>query len=276
VRTILKTSTLALVAALLLSTAPASAATLNLGGAGNGGVVNFSGSNTDPNVDVLTNGTVNNGSPNGTATSNALNNGGGPTTASLGLGGTGGTGDADGSVLLDLFGAGDGNDAAVALGSGNGTDGGAALDLFGNGGGGGSGAGGAGSGGDLFGPSGSGNGGTGNGVTANGIRVASLDNSANTRCFAPDPTQIARLTNRHDYSEATLSSWVNASSITIIKTNLCDAARTSIVRDGNVARLQAFVNGNPVLKSFLAKQGQSANDVIAIDKKGDTLTVYVS
>jgi len=91
VRTSLKISTLAVIAAMLL-TVPASALTLNVGGTGSGGVINFGGSNTDPNVDVLTNGTVNNGSPNGTATSNALNNGGGPTTAALNLGGTGGTG----------------------------------------------------------------------------------------------------------------------------------------------------------------------------------------
>jgi len=225
-------------------------------------------------VDVLTNGTVNNGSPNGTAKTNALNNGGGPTSAALNLAGAGGAGDADGNVLLDLFGTGNGNDAAVALGSGNGTDGGAALDLFGTGGSG-SGAGTGGTGGDdLFGPAGGTNGGSGNGLMSNGIRVASLD-GANS-CFAPDATQIARLTNRHDYSAETLSSWVNASTVSIVRTNLCNSARTSIARDANVARLQAFVNGNAALKSFLAKQGRSVDDVIAIDKKGETLTVYVS
>ena len=275
-RTSLKISAIAVIAAMFL-TVPASAVTLNLGGTGSGGVINFGGSNTDPNVDILTNGSVNDGSPNGTATSNALNNGGGPTTAALNLGGTGGPSDANGNVLLDLFGPGNGNDAAVALGSGGGTDGGAALDLFGNGSGGGSGAGGGtGSGDDLFGPSGGTSRASGTGLTGTGIRVASLDNNANAKCFAPDPTQIARLTSRHDYSAVTLSDWVNASSISIVTTNLCDGARNAITHDGNVARLQAFVNGNPVLKSFLAKQGRSASDVIAIDRKGNTLTVYVS
>lgn len=273
-KTSLKISAIAIVAATLL-TAPASALTLNLGGTGSGGVLNFGGSNTDPSVDVLTNGTVNDGSPNGTATTNALNSGNGPTTAALDLDGTSGTGDADGNVLLDLFGTGDGSDATVALGSGNGT-GGAALDLFGNGGGGGSGGPGTGGNDDLFGPSGTGGGSSGNGLSTGGVRVASLDNGVGGQCFAPDATQIARLTNRHDYSENMLSSWLTASSVSIINTNLCNGARSSISRDANVARLQAFVSGNAALKSMLAKQGRSPSDVIAVDKKGDTLTVYVS
>jgi hypothetical protein len=272
VKTGLKISALAVIAAMLL-TAPASSATINIGGTGNGGLLNFGGSNTDPNVDVLTNGSAA-GAPNGTATTNALNNGGAPTTADVILGGTGGTGNTNGNVLLDLFGTGDGSDAAVALGSGNGTDGGAALDLFGNGGAGtGGGSGGTGgTNGDLFGPSGGSNG----SVTTNGIRVASLDSTANARCFAPDATQIARLTSRHDYDDATLSGWVHASSVSIVDTGLCDSAKTTIARDANVAHLQAFVNGSPALRSMLAKQGRSASDVIAADRKGSTLTLYVN
>ena len=272
-RTGLKISTIA-VAVAILTAAPAYALTVNLGGSGSGGIVNLGGSNTDPTADVLTNGTAS-GAPNGTAKTNALNNGGGPTTADLNLGGTGGTGPSNGNVLLDLFGAGDGNDAAVALGSGNGTDGGAALDLFGNGNGGaGGGSGGTGGNDDLFGPAG----GTGNSDTlsAGNIRIASLDSTANARCFAPDATQIARLTNRHDYDAVPLSSWVDASSVSIVNTGLCDSARMKIARDANVARLQTFVDGNAAIKSMLAKQGRSPTDVIALDKKGGTLVVYVS
>lgn len=270
-KTGLKISALAVIAAMLL-TAPASSATINIGGTGSGGLINLGGSNTDPNADVLTNGSAS-GAPNGTATSNALNNGGGPTMADLTLGGTGGSGNTNGNVLLDLFGTGDGSDAAVALGSGNGTDGGAALDLFGNGSGTGGRSGDAGGpNGDLFGPSGGSNG----GVTTNGIRVASLDNAAGGRCFAPDATQIARLTNRHDYDDATLSGWLQAASVSIVNTGLCDSAKITIARDANVAHLQAFVNSTPALKSMLAKQGRSASDVIAVDRKGSTLMLYVS
>jgi hypothetical protein len=273
VKTGLKISALAGIAAMLL-TVPASSATINIGGTGSGGLITLGGSNTDPNADVLTNGSTS-GAPNGTATTNALDTGGGPTMADLTLGGTGGSGNTNGNVLLDLFGTGGGNDAAVALGSGNGTDGGAALDLFGNGGGGtGNGTGGTASpNGDLFGPSGGSNGGS---LATNGIRVASLDNAATGRCFNPDATQIARLTNRHDYDAATLSGWVNAATVSIVNTGLCTSARNAIARDANVARLQAFVNSTPALKSMLAKQGRSAADVIAVDRKGSTLTLYVS
>jgi hypothetical protein len=277
VRNSLKISTIAVVAAMFM-TIPGSAATVNIGGTGSGGLLNLGGTDsTDPTADVLTNGSVNGGSPNGIATTNAPKNGSGPTTADLSLGGTGGSGDADGSVLLDLFGTGGGDDAVVALGSGNGTDSGATLDLFGNGGSGGTGGtGGAGSGGSpgtdgLFGPSG------GNiGVTSTGgVRVASLDAKANGKCFAPDPTQIAHLTNRHVYTDAMFSSWVSTSAISVIDTRLCDTARRTISNDPNVARLQAFVNGNALVKSTLQKQGRSPSDVIAIDKKGDTLVVYI-
>lgn len=242
-----------------------------------GGLVNLGGSNTDPNVDVLTNGATGGATPTGTATTNALNNGGGPTTADVVLGGGGPTGGTNGNVLLDLFGPGAGNDAAVALGTGNGTDGGVGVDLFGNGAGTGGGAGGGagaggGTNGDLFGPAG----GSGNsGTIGNGIRVASLD-SSNGRCFAPDATQIARLTSRHDYDGATLSNWVKASTISVVSTRLCDSAKMTISGDANVARLQAFVNSSPAIKSTLARQGRSANDVIGVDRKGSTLVVYVS
>jgi len=256
----------------MLAVAPAYALTLNLGGTGSGGLVNVGGSNTNPTVDVLTDGTAS-GAPNGTATTNALNTGGGPTTADINLGGTGGTSPTSGNVLLDLFGTGGGNDAAVALDSGNGTDGGAALDLFGTGGGGAVPNGG--SGGDLFGPAG-GAGNSGGSLTGSNIRIASLDTAANAKCFAPDSTQIARLTNRHDYDAVPLSSWIEASSVSIVNTGLCNSARTTISHDPNVARLQSFINGTPALKSILAKQGRSASDVIALDRKGSTLVVYVS
>ena len=258
----------------MLTAAPASALTLNLGGTGSGGLVNVGGSNTDPTVDVLTNGAAG-GTPTGTASTNALNNGGSPTTANVTLGGAG-AGNTNGNVLLDLFGAGNGNEAAVALGSGSGANSGAAVDLFGTGEtGGGAGTGGTGSGGDLFGPPG-GNGGPGGTRVANGIRTASLDNVGRTRCFAPDATQIARLTNRHAYDAATLSRWVDGASVSIVDTGLCDSARTAIARDPNVAQLQSFVMANDAIKSMLAKQGRSARDVIAIDKKDGTLVVYVS
>jgi hypothetical protein len=272
VKTSLKTSAIAVIVA-MLAVAPASALTLNLGGTGSGGVLNLGGSNTDPTVDVLTNGTAS-GAPNGTATTNALNTGGGPTTADINLGGTGGTSPTNGNVLLDLFGTGGGNDAAVALGSGNGTDGGAALDLFGTGGGG-TGEANGGSGDDLFGPAG-GTGNSGGSLTGSNIRIASLDTATNAKCFAPDATQIARLTSRHDYDALPLSRWIEASSVSIVNTGLCNSARTAISHDPNVARLQSFINGAPALKSMLAKQGRSAGDVIALDRKGSALVVYVS
>jgi len=264
-RTNLQISAIAIAAALLVAL-PTYAATINIGGAGNGGLVNVTGTNgTDPHVDALTS----TGAPTGTANTNALNNGNDPTTADINLGGNGGS---SGNVLLDLFGDGGGNDANVTLGTEGGSPAGgnqAAVDLFGNGtgadGSGGTG-GGTGTGGinggstdDLFGPA--------NG--SGGIKVASLN--GNVKCFTPNATQLAKLTGRHTYGPATFSAWAEMSSVKIVDVGLCNGVGTDISSDPNIAKLQAFVSGSAVIRANLAKAGRSPGDVIAVDKSGSTV-----
>jgi hypothetical protein len=216
--------------------------------------------------------------------------GSGPTTASVDVGSSDGI---KANVLLDLFGNGTDANAKLTIGTGenvaglNGTNGDVLIDLFGNGGtsGGsaGNGAVGGGTGSGTGGIGGSGNFGSGNGGTAgsgtvgaHGLQVASIDGKATAKaCFTPNVTQIAKLTSRHQYGPAAFSTWASVSSLKIVDIGLCTSAATTITGDPNIGRLQAFINANSTIRAGLAKQGHSPGDVIAVDKSGNTLVLYV-
>jgi len=277
-----KLSTIAIIAAMLI-TMPASAATINLGGNNGGLVNNLLGGNTatPATATVNTGGGTNNGLVNGLlGTGNSTN---GPTTADVNLGGSNGT---QGSALLDLFGTGDNPNAAVTLGNGGdgvagiggvggGPDGNVVLDLFGNG---------DGTGGGSDGGAGGIGGAGGNGVDlfgngGGGIQVASIDSTVDTACFTPNAQQISKLVNRHMYSPASMSGWAGVTSIKVVEVGLCDDSKAKLAAtlagDANIARLQDFIDAHSGLRSGLARKGHSAGDVVAVDRNGNTLVVYV-
>jgi hypothetical protein len=211
--------------------------------------------------------------------------GGDPIVASVNLGASDGT---TANVLLDLFGNGSDSSAKLSLDNGqsvgglSGTDGGAILDLFGNqgpnGGNRGSGTGQEGNGsstGGIGGSETSGNGAVGSGT---GLRVASIDAHATANakaCFSPDTAQIAKLVSRHQYGPATFSAWASVKSLKIINVGLCTRAAATITGEPNIGHLQAFISGNATIRAGLTKQGHSPSDVIAVDKSGNTLVLYV-
>ena len=304
----LKVSALAIAAA-LFATAPAVAATINLGG--DGGLLNLGGGSggllgggssggSTATVNTDTSGLLNDGSgtttigtsllggPNDSDATANINLGNArtlgvldltgngsdstPTTADVNLGG--GTG-ANGNVLLDLFGDGSSNpNARVDLGGtglagSNGTGNtNAVLDLFGPGTGTGSGGGTGTTGSGAIGP------GTPGARTTGTVAIASLD-TANKACFTPNANQVAKLANRHAYVDSTLSSWAGASQLKVVDIGLCQGAGTAITSQGNVERLQAFVADHAALRDGLGKLGHKPADVIAADKTGGVLTVYV-
>ena len=306
-KTNLKLSTVALLAA-MLTTLPATAAVINLGGDGNnGGLVNLGGaggSNTNALVDTgnLLGNSGNN--PNSNASTGLLGTSGNPATATVNLGGTrtgstgalnlfgtgnddpttanvnlGGTGSGtNGNVLLDLFG-GDGNaapNANVTLGSpGNVAGNGTLIDLFGNGTGGTNGSNGANgsNGGAIFGTGGnSGSGSTT--ISSGGIRVASLDTRTGA-CFTPNAQQIAKLSARHVYGPATFSTWKGVASIKIVDVGVCNNAAASLTSQPNIDHLQSYLDGNAALRAGLGKAGHAPGDVVAVDRSGSDLVVYV-
>ena len=265
--TILKVSAIAIMAAALASM-PVSAATVTLGNNGTTNSVNVNGNGGTAGAPLVTTSTgdTNNAAVDtggNTTLANLFGDGisGGTTTGGVGATGPAGT---NGSVLVDLFGPGaQGGD--VALGSGD-TNTNVNVDLFG----GPAGNGGTNGGNGLNGGNGSNSGGGG----GMGVRT-NLAGGQSAKCFTPTMPQINKLTQRHAYDDATFSSWAGVSKLKIINIGLCKASGPGIARDANIAALQAALNQNAVIKAQLAKAGHSAGDVVAVDKSGSTLVVYV-
>lgn len=130
--------------------------------------------------------------------------------------------------------------------------------------------------GDLFGPTAS-EGSGGNSPGGNGgVRVADIDPSRAAACFTPNAAQIANLINRHAYTTATMASWRGATELKIVKIDLCADAESSIEASSNIAALQAYLGANATFRARLKSKGYGTDDVIAVDRNGKTLIVYVS
>lgn len=263
-----------------------------------GDLLNLGGSSgTDATV------TINSGGGGGTGSLLDLGGTGSETTATVDLGDTG-------SATVDLFGTGDDATATVDLGGASGSG---VLDLFGNEGSSGTvsiggtdlggldvvdtvagvsdlvdlfgvdisgdsvgsgGSGGSGGDGDnplipgpgLFGP-------------GNGTDVASVDSDFNSACFMPNDAQIAKLIARHTYTQSLMRSWAGTTKLKVVKVALCASARSSLggllADNANISRLQDYLARFPAIAAGLKKQGASAGDVIAVDRSGKTLVVYV-
>jgi hypothetical protein len=275
--------------AALLVTLPVSAASINLGDGG--GLLGGGGSTGDANVSVDTN-LLNGSGDDADARINLgdglLGSGSDPTTADVDLFGTGnqsttanvtlGTGDdaTNGDVLVDLFGSGAGSGGntgtRVALGTGGTGSNAAALDLFGDG---------AGAGSDGSGIPGDGSSGNGGGGISGGARtVGTVQIAAATptpdasKCFAPTPEQQAKLVARHDYTQS-VAAWGQVSELKVIDVGLCNSAAASIVAETNIGQLQSYVSSHPEIRAGLDKLGRAPSEVIAGDKSGGTLTLYV-
>ena len=293
-------SLVALIAAVAAS-GPAQAASINIGG--NGGLL---GGNNGGSGGLLGTGLLGGGSGNTGGNGNASVNvnlggqgllgsgGSGDSTASVNLGGLfgGSSGDTsadvtlggdgsstNGNVLVDLFGnGGDTGDAGLSLGLGAGQGGAnptgnVTLDLFGDGSDTGSGTGGGDTGGFTPGPTTEGLFGPG---ATSVVNTASLNASVTKACFTPNPRQVMQLVNRHPYVPDTFQSWSGATTIKVIDANVCDPAAARIDAQANIGRLQQYITSDDQLRTQLAQWGHAPADVIAVDRQGKTLLVYVS
>jgi hypothetical protein len=246
--------------AALLVTLPVSAASINLGDGG--GLLGGGGSTGDANVTVDT---------------NLLNGSGDDADARINLGdGLLGSGSDPTTADVDLFGSGAGSGGntgtRVALGTGGTGSNAAALDLFGDG---------AGAGSDGSGIPGDGSSGNGGGGISGGARtVGTVQIAAATptpdasKCFAPTAEQQAKLVARHDYTQS-VAAWGQVSELKVIDVGLCNSAAASIVAETNIGQLQSYVSSHPEIRAGLDKLGRAPSEVIAGDKSGGTLTLYV-
>ncbi len=239
----------ALFASVLLAPLPAGAFSLHLGN-GSGGLINTGSGNG------------------GVVNLNPGSNNGGVGTGSNPLGS--GSGNTDSGLNLDLFGdstgvSGDalgngGNQANASLGLGalydslfGGADGGAGG---GTGGGSGGGVGGGGAGGEVL--------------------TASLGGADTAACFMPNRQQLSTLLGRHVYS----GNWASGvTSLKVVKVPMCETAVTKVSSavgaDPNLQHLQQSLMTSAWLIRKLAASGYSADHVIAADRSGSTLVLYV-
>lgn len=101
---------------------------------------------------------------------------------------------------------------------------------------------------------------------------------ARASCFSPDDEQIAYLRGRATYDGSVAATWKSAANISIVPINLCPDAKArlaaAVEADANIQYLQAAVAADPRLKSSL-RPSYDPDDVLAVDKAGDGLTVYV-
>ena len=117
-------------------------------------------------------------------------------------------------------------------------------------------------------------GGTGGG--RGGTLVASLFSEAGDACFTPNPKQLNTLLSRHIYS----GNWASGvNSIKIVRVPMCDAAvrkiSSAIAPNPNIQHLQDSLDTSSWVMRKLAASGYSSDRVIAADRSGSTLVVYV-
>ena len=117
--------------------------------------------------------------------------------------------------------------------------------------------------------------------TRAGVQVAAnaaAAGNSNAKCFAPDETQIANLLGRTSYSASVTASWQSASSVSLVPIDLCPNAKAQLAAalnaNANINYMQNAVATNTRIKSKL-QPGYDPKDVLAVDKSGDDLTVYV-
>jgi hypothetical protein len=261
------------IATVLLSTFPATALSVNLGNhgglLGTGiGATGSTGSGDGTNVTIAN---PPSGASDNAITVNTGNLLGTTNPAQVTIDPTGNSTGAGAS----LFGSDGSTDTAnVGLGSTDLLDG-----LFGGGGigpiggtttggggdGGGAGGTGGGDGGTVLGGAG------GSGGSGGSILRASLGSGG---CITPNSRQIETLLGRHTYTQGMIG---GATDVRIVKVPVCAAAVSRVAvaasDNSNVAGLQGSLNG--AILARIGQSGYTAGDVVAADRSGSTLVVYV-
>ncbi|MET0530178.1 MAG: hypothetical protein ABW003_17890 [Microvirga sp.] len=97
-------------------------------------------------------------------------------------------------------------------------------------------------------------------------------------CFAPDPTQIAYLLGRNNYDATVTDAWSGAADVSIVPVHLCPDARSGVEAvinaDPNMDALRRAVEATTTITATLEPQFE-VDDVLAVDRSGANLTVYV-
>lgn len=142
------------------------------------------------------------------------------------------------------------------------------LGLSGSGTGGGNGSGNGGAGG------GNGGGGNGGGGTGGGILIAEL--GAPDICATPSSARINALLRSQSYDYSMLA---QATRVRIVPVEIClsvrDRLNATLANTASVAQLQQFLSTSSSVERSLSRAGYGLANVVAVDRSGSTLIVYV-
>ena len=142
------------------------------------------------------------------------------------------------------------------------------LRLSGSGTGGGNGSGNGGTGG------GNGGGGNGGGGTGGGILIAEL--GAPDICATPSSARINALLRSQSYDYSMLA---QATRVRIVPVEIClsvrDRLNATLANTASVAQLQQFLSTSSSVERSLSRAGYGLANVVAVDRNGSTLIVYV-
>lgn len=282
----------AIAALLLASSAPAGAQSLNLGGLLGGGGAGASSTTSGTSIGVPGVAEVSVGSDqSGTDVDGSVLGGGGSalnvdlsgitgnaTTASVILPGeNGSSGDA-----VETATNGVGGTASGVTGEGGTLDDLLGSGILGDGLGGLAGAGGAGGpGGAGAGPAGGFGGAVrGSGGAGGAITLASLATRPSLKgCVSAAGRSVLSFAARQDYSSREIARWNSASDVRLVPVAICSSAHATVARavsrSPNIVRLQGAAMADPLISASLGNSRFDARDVLAVQKRGRVLEVYV-
>lgn len=106
-----------------------------------------------------------------------------------------------------------------------------------------------------------------------------LANSDTSNCVTLSPAQIDQLEHSRTYNGATFNSWAGANKLKVIPMHICSTGLLDVsmtmAADANVEKLQSFLARQQKIRAGLQSQGYAPTDVIAADRDGNFLLVWV-
>lgn len=115
-----------------------------------------------------------------------------------------------------------------------------------------------------------------------GVRTAGVAGAGGVgalACVNNQERQILNIAARQVYTRRSFAEWKRAANIQLIPVRLCAAARRDIARavgmSPNIRAMQGALASDPLISASLSRTRYDAANVLAVEKRGSTLQVYV-
>ena len=128
---------------------------------------------------------------------------------------------------------------------------------------------------------GNGNGnGAGNGANGNRVLVGSLGGSNFViNCAVNNTKQLLQVASAGKISAAEIKAWMRAANVQVVPIKLCPAAKKQVAqilaKSKKINLLRRAVMSDALITASLGRTRYDANDVVAVQRKGGQLVVYV-